>query len=114
MRSSPIPKQNNPQGAVAMEAKNKIEHNDQINQEIIPGQAVAFCYSGAPGIKLGTVVKLTQHRVRIAYNWQWYDNTTKETRITKCNYLSTPERILVLSESLNAELILLKLKGMLP
>lgn len=98
-----------------MEAKNKtIEHTDQIGQAIKPGQQVAFCYSGAPGIKLGTVVKLTKQRVRIAYKWQWVTHDTRETRINEWTYLSTPERCLVLSEALPAELTLLKLKGMLP
>jgi hypothetical protein len=91
-----------------------IEHNDQIGQAIKPGQQVAFCYSGAPGIKLGTVVKLTARRVRIAYKWAWTRHDTQERVVSEWNYLSTPERILVLGESLPAELTLLKLKGLLP
>jgi len=91
-----------------------IQHFDQINQEIHPGQIVAFCYSGAPGIMLGTVVKLTRQRVRVAYKHQWIRSDTKERIISQWNYLSTPERCLVLNDTLPAELILLKLRGLLP
>lgn len=98
-----------------MEAKNKqYEHNDQINQPIKPGQIVAFSYAGAPGIKLGTVLRLTKSRVRIKYNHQWVNNRTNEVHISTYNYLSTPERVLVLSDSLPAELTMLKLRGLLP
>ena len=96
-----------------MEAKKQYQHLDQIGQEILPGQPVAFCYSGAPGIRLGTVVKLTKQRVRVAYKHQWID---RENRLhtNQWNYLSTPERVLVLSDQLPAELTLLRLKGLLP
>jgi hypothetical protein len=90
-----------------------IAHTDQIGQPLLPGQPVAFCYSGAPGICLGTVVKLTKQRVRVAYKHKWMDRDNN-IRINEWNYLAHPDRTLVLSESLPQELTMLKLKGLLP
>ena len=94
--------------------KPEIQHQDQIGQAIRPGQVVAFCWSGAPGIKIGTVQRLTRQRVRIAYKWTWTHHTTGETRVNEWTYLSTPQRTLVLGDGLGAELTMLKLRGLLP
>ena len=93
--------------------KEPVQHNDQIGQPLLPGQPVAFCYSGAPGIRLGTVVKLTKQRVRVAYKHTWIDRDNT-CRIMEWMYLAHPERTLVLSETLTQELTMLKLKGLLP
>lgn len=95
------------------QVKPQVQHFDQIHQEIRPGQQVAFCYSGAPGIRVGTVVKLTRVRVRVAYKHKWVDHNNN-VRINEWTYLSTPERVLVLSDTLPQELMMLKLKGMIP
>lgn len=94
-------------------AKPEIQHTDQIGQALRPGQQVAFCYSGAPGIRLGTVQKLTKQRVKVAYKHRWIAHTG-ETRTSEWTYLSHPERVLVLSDTLQQELTMLKLRGMLP
>ena len=91
------------------------EHTDQIGQQIQPGDHVAFAWSGSPGIRVGRVVSLTRHRVRIVYKWIWTDwADPTNTSIREWRYLSTPGRVLVLSEGLPSELTLLKLKGLLP
>ena len=97
----------------AKKSKQPIQHHDQIGQPLRPGEPVAFCYSGAPGIRLGTVVKLTRQRVRVAYKHSWTDRDGN-VRINEWMYLAHPDRTLVLTESLPCELTMLKLKGLLP
>ena len=112
-RSSPFPKQPNPQGAATMIDTVQIEHKDSLNQPIHPGATVAFTWSNMPGVKIGTVQKLTRRRVRIAYKWIWADSTG-DRRIMEWTYLAVPERVLVLADTLGQELTVQKLKGMLP
>ena len=117
MRS--FPKNNNPQRACTMDTTKKkpktpIIHLDQLNQEIRVGQAIAFSYAYSNSLRVGTVIKITRQRIRVAYNYKWVSNQTNEERISEWTYLAHPERTLVLSDSLPAELTMLKLRGMLP
>ena len=90
-----------------------IEHKDHLQQPIQVGATVAFTFANSPAVRIGTVQKLTKQRVRIAYKWLWA-NSAGDTRIMDWNYLAVPERVLVLSDTLGQELMVLKLKGMLP
>lgn len=90
-----------------------IEHKDQLNQAIVPGSIVAFSWSNNPGVRIGRVEKLTAKRVRIAYKWIWA-NSAGETRIMEWNYLAVPNRVVVLSDTLQQELTVNKLRGLIP
>lgn len=90
-----------------------IQHTDKINQPITINSVVAFAFSYSNGVRLGTVVKLTAKRVRVAYKHNWRDKNGA-LHTYEWNYLANPERVLVLTDSLQQELTILKLKGQLP
>jgi hypothetical protein len=91
-----------------------IQHQDQLNQEILVGSTVVFSRAYSNSLQIGTVVKITRRRVRIAYCYKWISNQTNEQRISEWQYLAPPERVLVLTDSLGVELMMLKLRGLLP
>ena len=88
------------------------QHNDHLGQAIHPGQQVAFSYSASPGIRVGTVQRLTRMKVRVSYYWRY---TYPDGRVSEghSNYLANPDQILVLGDGLPAELTMLALKNQL-
>jgi hypothetical protein len=90
-----------------------IEHKDQLNQAIQPSQIVAFAFAYNNRVNLGTVVKLTRQRVRVLYKHRWIDRDNN-VHVYEWNYLARPERILVLTDTLQQELTIAKLKGLIP
>ena len=88
-------------------------HQDQLNQPIAPGSIVAFAYAYSNHLKLGTVIRNTKQRVRIAYKHRWTDSTGV-THTYEWNYLAQPRRILVITDTIQQELTLAKLKGLIP
>ena len=88
-------------------------HQDQLNQPIEPGAIVAFAYTYSNHLKLGTVVRNTRQRVRIAYKHKWADKSG-QVHVYEWNYLAQPGRILVISDTIQQELTLAKLKGLIP
>ena len=112
---SPIPINNHPEGAVTMKAPKPpiIAHQDQMGQSIETGDYIAFSYAYSTGIRIGRVIRSTQRRVRIAYKHQ-YTCREGEVRISEWQYLARPERTLVLGDSLDQQIVMLKLKNLVP
>lgn len=88
-------------------------HTDQLNQPITPGAIVAFAYTYSNNIKLGTVIKSTKQRVRVAYKHRYTDKAG-QVHIYEWNYLARPDNILVITDTIQQELTLAKLKGLIP
>jgi hypothetical protein len=103
------------QGAKRRRARTPLlyTHTDQLNQLIQPGSIVAFAYAYSNHLKLGTVIRNTKQRVRVAYKHKWVDKTGT-VHVYEWNYLAQPNRILVMSDTLQQELTLAKLKGDIP
>ena len=88
-------------------------HQDQLNQPIQPGSIVAFAYAYSNHLKLGTVIRNTRQRVRVAYKHRYTDRAG-QVHIYEWNYLAQPGRILVITDTIQQELTLAKLKGLIP
>jgi hypothetical protein len=88
-------------------------HQDQLNQPIEPGSIVAFAYAYSNHLKLGTVIRNTRQRVRIAYKHRYTDRSGQE-HVYEWNYLAQPGRILVITDTIQQEILLAKLKGLIP
>ena len=88
-------------------------HNDQLNQPITPGAVVAFAYAYSNHLKLGTVVRNTKQRVRIAYKHKWADKSG-QVHTYEWNYLAQPGRVLVITDTIQQELTIAKLRGDIP
>ena len=86
------------------------EHLDVIGQNIAPGQTVSIAIAG---IKVGTVVKMTRVKIRVKYYQSWSSRVTGESRKHLTEYLCYPNQLLVLSDNLQQELTLARLKGTL-
>ena len=93
--------------------KTPISHVDQLEQPIETGDYIAFSYAYSTGIRIGRVIRLTQRRVRIAYKHQ-YTCREGEVRISEWQYLARPERTLVLGDSLDQQIVMLRLKNLVP
>lgn len=89
------------------------QHTDKLNQQIKPNDIVAFSDSYYNNINLGTVIKLTRCRVRVRYSLE-FRRQNGEVKQYTYEYLGNPQRMLVLSESLQSELLMYKLRGKLP
>jgi hypothetical protein len=89
------------------------QHQDQLNQPIEPGAIVAFAYAYSNHLKLGTVIRNTKQRVRVAYKHRYTDRAG-QVHTYEWNYLAQPSRILVISDTIQQELTLAKLKGDIP
>lgn len=90
-----------------------IHHVDQLGQPIETGDYIAFSYAYSSGIKIGRVVKLTQQRVRIVYRHQ-YTSHAGDLRIAEWTYLARPDRTMVLNTTLDQQLVIMKLKNLVP
>ncbi len=88
-------------------------HRDQLNQQITPGAIVAFAYAYSNNLKLGTVLKLTKQRVRVAYKHRYTDRAGV-VHVYEWNYLAQPGRILVITDTIQQELTIAKLRGDIP
>ena len=88
-------------------------HTDQLNQPIANGAIVAFAYTYSNNIKLGTVLKSTRQRVRVAYKHRYTDKAGM-VHTYEWNYLARPHNILVITDTIQQELVLAKLKGLIP
>lgn len=91
-----------------MKPKIVYEHKDIIGQYIVPGQTVSIALNGN---KVGTVVKLTRVKIRVKYYQSWASRVTGESRKHLTEYLCYPNQLLVLSENLQHELTIARLKG---
>lgn len=94
-------------------SKTTPEHRDKLNQTIRVNDIVAFSDSYYNNINLGTVIKLTRCRVRVRYSLE-FRRQNGEVKQYTYEYLGNPQRMLVLSESLQSELLMYKLRGKLP
>ena len=103
------------QGAKRRRDRKPLEytHQDQLNQPIVPGRIVAFAYAYSNNIKLGTIIKSTRQRVRVAYKHRWTDKTGV-THTYEWNYLARPKNVLVITDTIQQELTLCKLRGDIP
>ena len=86
------------------------EHRDIIGQTIAPGQTVSIALNGN---KVGTVVKMTRVKIRVKYYQSWASVRSGESRKHLVEYLCYPNQLLVLSENLQHELTIARLKGTL-
>lgn len=74
------------------------QHTDNLGQDIIPGQPIAFTASYLKGVKLGIVKNLTQRRVRIHYVNKYYHNN--QYHKVSWDILLEPQRTIMLGNEL--------------
>ena len=86
-----------------------IEHKDQLGQPIEVGAYVALTYAHSRRVYVGTVIKLTKQRVRLAFTNSWERNG--EIHYYNTRHIARPDDLVVLGEELPKHLTMAKLKG---
>jgi hypothetical protein len=84
------------------------KHSDRLGQPIQVGAYVAFTWSGARGVRVGNIIKLTAKRVKIAFTTSYMRDGEKIS--WPSFHITRPEDCLILSETLPQELTMATLK----
>ena len=90
-----------------------VQHQDQLNQPLLPGMTVAFVSAYSGQLRIGRVRKLCPKRVKIEFVYQWTSHVDGRTEQHRITYQARPERCLALTDTLAQELTLLRLRDLL-